>query len=200
MALELGAVLLPHQVRQRAEVRQLPARLADDQVAVEIVAFESGHLNEAEFGVLYPVPVGAHLHHAPKSLLAGVQGAAQAAHVDGEQHGVLRGAGGVAHDHARQLHPDGRAVLVEIAPLQDARLGLARNRLHAAEGGRFQVFRMDHIEVRLLQQLVFRVAEQAAKGRVDGEKPAAYGERRQTHRALLEQRAERDLLHQGIMI
>src|SRR6267142_3688285 len=89
-----------------------------------------------------------------------------------------------------RVRPDGRAVLVDIAPLADPRFRFAGNDLRARDRGRFHVVQVDDVEVRLLQQLFLGVTEQAAKRTVGAQKAAAYREEREAHSAVLIQGAE----------
>src|SRR6267378_2258523 len=71
VALEPAAVLLPGLFRQRRKTRDLPPRLADDDIGVELGHVEARHVDKMKVLVLHPVPVRAHVDHAAKALLVG---------------------------------------------------------------------------------------------------------------------------------
>jgi hypothetical protein len=67
---------------------------------------------------------------------------------------------------------------VHVAPLADARLGLAGNHLGARYRRGLEVFDMDHVEMGFLQQLRLGVAEHPAERRIGAQETPADREHR----------------------
>ena len=192
MAREPRAVLLPGLLRQGREARQLPARLADHDVgvAVELLHVDARHLDKPELRILHPVPVGAHLDQPAKAPLGVAQRAFEPGDIVHQQHRAKRRPGRVAHHGAARVRPDRGAVLVDIAPLGEARFRLSGDHLRSRDGGRLQIIEVHHVQMGFLQELLFVVAEEATQRRVRPQESAADGKQRDAHRGMLVKRIE----------
>src|SRR5690349_7299669 len=193
MTLELVPVLLPDFTGERRESGKLPARLANEEFLFDASFFDAGQLDEAEILVLHPIPVRAHLHHAAEpgfARLAGVLGELKLGAVVKQSDEAPRGTGTVPEHRARDAHPDGGAVLAQIALFVDTRLGQGREKLLPKILDRLQIVCVRDVLDSFLQELVLVVAEQAAQRFVYAQEAAVRRADGYADRGLTEERTK----------